>query len=210
MTVTSPCTGLQVSFGGATSNQRALVHATVDLSLFDFERLPNEVEFDFSSQPPPQLHNAFAYTSVGGNFDSCHKPISDTVTVLSDLDDPNRAGDEGGAPRGTWAGDKFFMETIHHELGHCIAQRFSEADIAAICACFGLPASAWSAPYDSVPWEQQVRESFAETFKDIYLPRGLRKFNNRTKHRLLRSKYEDFFVILDKICCCDAGDIGTT
>jgi hypothetical protein len=59
----------------------------------------------------------------------------------------------------------------------------------------------WDDP--KLKWWHQRQESDAETFKDIWLPRPYRKFDNRTNHRMNETGFGIYLSVLDQICPCD-------
>jgi hypothetical protein len=192
-----------VTFSNGTTRQRALFNQTIARSLFPWDRITTHVTVVFSASVPGG-HHRFAATEWGSAhglpaLDSCGRPDAARITILDDLDDPSRPGDDDGWPLGHWRGEDFFMETAHHELGHVVQSKFSTPQINEMSAVFDGKPSDWDKP---PPWEQKRQESFAEAFKDVWLPRPNRKFDNRAAHALRRDRFERFLAVLDAICPC--------
>jgi hypothetical protein len=201
-----------VNFESGTTRQRALFQQAIDRSIFPWDRITTHVHVAFASVVPGG-HHRFAATQWGIapdllDMDICGRPDEARVTILDDLDDPHRPGDDDGWPLGHWTGEDFFMETVIHELGHVVQSKFNDAQIAAMSAVFDGTPDDWAGDESTgKAWEDRRQESFAETFKDIYLPRPNRKYDCRTPRRLRSDRFESFLHVLDGICPCSTTNV---
>jgi hypothetical protein len=194
-----------INYENGTAHQRALFAEAVALSTFPWDRITTHVHVNFTANVPGG-HHRFAATQWGsayglGATDPCGRPNEARIYVLDDLDDPHRPGNDDGWPLGHWSGVEFFYETALHELGHVVQSKFNDPQTAAMSAVFDGTADDWDGP---ALWEQKRQESFAEAFKDIYLPRPNRKYDARAIHRLRSDRFESFMHVLDGICPCAA------
>lgn len=182
-----PTNCLEVVFVNGTARQRAVFEEAVARSLFFSEGdIPASVDVEWLADPAPEFHNEFAYTT--NTLNEFGYTLAD-IKIKSDLD----------TRPGTYGGEDFLRETCHHELGHVVASKLTAAHIETLVQCFGeTEVALWSEP---AAWEDRIMESFCETFKDVYLPRAHRKFDNRTSRQLLQSKYADFLDVFDDLCC---------
>lgn len=196
-----PC-GIAVNFLNGTPRQRQLFNDAVAEALYDWSRIPNNIDVDWESQFDSTLHNSFALTQyLTDQVDSCHRQMHDNIKIASNLDNPNRPGNEGGHPVGYYAGDQFYKETVIHELGHVVGSMADASQRTALAACFDRGPTSWLAGLNNEgAWEDRVTEGFAETFKDVFFPG--RKFDNRTRVKLPQANFSRFLDILDKVCCC--------
>lgn len=190
-----------VTFEGGTANQRDLVNETIALSLYDWNRLQFEVVFRWSSDPIPGYLNELAGTSyrlpVPFERDPCFRPNLAWITLRDDLDDP--AAPAGGGPQ-------VYRDVVHHELGHVLAAKLHYTQVITLCALYGGNTTQWGGPGSDRAWEDQISESFAETFKDVFLPRQYREWDNRTKWRLPARSYQGWIDVLSDICDCRSAN----
>lgn len=194
---------MELHFTNGTLQQQTWFEQTMTRSLFPWARITTAVHVEFTDEIP-EGHTLFAYTTWGGGrVDHCGRPDEATILIRNDLDD--RAGSVLSHPRTYFAGKRFFMETVMHELGHVVQSKFSSEQVALMSAIFDGSPFDWNGPAE---WEEKRQESFTETFKDVYLPRQYRKFDNRTHHRLSGEfALDEFFKILDNVCPCEGSII---
>jgi hypothetical protein len=199
---------LDVHFVNGTTRQRDWFIEAMGHSRFPWQRIQATVEvefvdFDTLKGVQSRHHHDFAFTE---NFldptDPCGRPSRSKIWMRDDLDDPNRPGDDAGYPKGHFTGHAFYMETVMHELGHVVQGKLSPEEISRLTLGVygGHAASDWNDP--KLKWWHQRQESDAETFKDIWLPRPYRKFDNRTNHRMNQTGFGIYLTVLDQICPC--------
>lgn len=154
------------------------------------------VTFRWEAEPPCGGEDEFACTQ--------HFPhIADVqrehwiITIRDDLDDPSRPE--------PYSGEAFYKDVVLHEMGHVILalimDRLGESVAKSlICGLFDAPLSAW----DSGTWGGQVKEAFAETFKDmVYAERTM---DNRTQWRLPARNWEAWKdVSIDAVLAAPTG-----
>lgn len=217
----------QVIFANGTAQQRAWTLAALDACTFSWNRYPLKTVVEFVDDPLPASHFEIAATTpdiittpampwpeyTGGGPQLYTGPtcpewatpplnfierliwpgdraVYARVQIMKALDDPSSS---------YWEGQLFFQETVVHEFAHAIAAFFDEDDIAKLCGAFGITRAQWSPPAtDRDSWMERGAEAFAETFKDLYLPRDAREYDNRTDLRLPSSGLQDFYDVLDR------------
>ena len=145
----------------------------------------SNLKITFVNEPPPG-HNEFAATeyfpSVPGVSAEYWK-----ISVRNDLDSPSRPE--------PFTGQNFFQETIAHELGHVMTSIvFKKMGATQAIAKFRQMFNAPSAPWDTGPWEGQLKEAVAEFYKDMIWP--TRKFNSRADIKLPRANYETWLRVM--------------
>lgn len=198
---------MNVIFDNGTTRQQDWFIEAMSHAVFPWDRFDQVVRVVWAARadfpPGGRVHHAFAITNwASAPADACGRPNDATITILDDLDDPNRPGNEGGWPMGYYAGKNFYMECCLHELGHVAQMKFSQEqrDRLTLDVYGGHQTSDWDS--QDLEWWEQRQESDAETFKDVWLPKQYRKFNNRTKHRLL--DYPTYLGVFDEICPCQS------
>jgi hypothetical protein len=200
---------LNIIFNNGTTRQHEWFIEAMAHSLFPWSRFDQVVRVEWAPRaefPVGRLHHAFAITTwTPDPTDACGRPNQALVTILDDLDDPKRPGNENGWPVGYYAGKEFYMETVHHELGHVAQMKFTEEqkNRLTLAVYNGHAPGDWDS--QSLQWWEQRQESDAETFKDVWLPKPYRKFNNRTKHRMPLSAFDTYMSVLDEICPCKSS-----
>jgi hypothetical protein len=132
------------------------------------------VKVQVVSDPDPELHNEFAVTEL----------VGDQIVV-------SVKARPWPAP---YDSDAFYKETLTHEFAHVAMLLLEQARgtewlVETLCDIFGAPTSAWEAG----PWAARVKESAAETFKDVMFPG--RRFDNRTQRRLQEDRFQDFLGV---------------
>lgn len=193
-----------ITFLNGTARQHALFNRAMAVSLFPWDRIQTQVEVEWRDEVVLNGdHKLFASATEQAGLDGCGRSAKSKILIRNDLDDPKRPGNEGDFPKGYFRGEKFYMESVHHELGHVVASKLNPAQRAAICRAFGRPASEWDNPH--TPWNKKVSESNAETLKDVFLPRAFRKFNNRTAWKITAATYEAWIGVYDDICPCSTA-----
>lgn len=174
---------MDVTFGaGTTAAQQALVWDALDSCAYPFNFLSTAVEFDFGSSFDPALHGgkAEAYTDIS------NLPSSAVVHVNPGILTPGSVY-YGGYP--------FAVESIIHELGHVIGFQLSDSDQQEVCLDVGGDfATNYTLDQTHGNWPYTSSEAVAEIFKDIYLPRNKRAYDNRTKFTL--RDYLDFITVM--------------
>lgn len=170
---------MELNFVNGTSLQKTACR-TVANNLLNFpsDAIPLNLTIEFVSDPNPALHNEFATTSYSYGSSSA------TIKLSSKL--PNWPGDP-------WRGVRFLQETFAHELGHAVFAALPKAVRVEIAQMFGAESDSLSEINASgLAWGNRVIEGIAETFKDAFLPRRLRKYANRTQKLLSISRYPEF------------------
>lgn len=193
-----------ITFVNGTARQKELFNRAMAVSLFPWDRIQTQVFVEWMDEVVLDGdRKMFATATEEPALDGCGRGAQSRIRIRNDLDDPKRPGNEGGFPKGHFRGDKFFMETVHHELGHVVASKLNPAQRAAICRAFGAPADLWDKP--SAPWRRRVSEANAETLKDVFLPRRYRKFNNRTVWKVTPATYAAWIGVYDDLCPCSTA-----
>lgn len=204
---------MNIIFDNGTAQQRAWFTEAMSLATFPWNRISTTVHVGWVAHIDlPKHHNDFAVTIVNPlPADPCGRPDNAHILIRDDLDDPNRPGDDGGFPRGHFAGKEFYMESVLHELGHVVQSKFTSGQRSRLAAIFNGKPADWNGPSR---WEDKRQESDAETFKDVWLPKPHRKFDNRTLHRLQRWQFSEWLAVLDQVCPCSTTkrctEIGMT
>lgn len=131
-------------------------------------------------------HSAFADSWVDG--DTGH------IEIRDDLDKPNRDVE--------WTGDNFYMETVLHEMGHIVAG-FKGVTSAQMTSLFaGNENGGYPGPggtdddWDTGAWQNRIQEAVAETFKDLWMAKSKRVYDNRTNWILSFSALRDFVELM--------------
>lgn len=194
---------MNLAFTNGTDRQQGLVRAAVALATYDFDRLDMSVTVSFVDESvldlnPNDGQYVFATTTYSTSItDNCGRAGTAEIKVMDTLDDPDRTG--------PFSGEQFFMETIIHELGHCVQAKLSAGQVGQVCVALGCPVEDWDNP--DKPWTQQGKEAWAESFKDVYLPRNYRRYDDRTIYRLTDDDHSFglFLSVIDDVCPCVGG-----
>jgi hypothetical protein len=190
-----------ISFVNGTARQQDLFNRAMAVSTFPWSRIESHVSVEWVDEVELNRdHHAFAAVEAREGLDACGRTDQCYMQIRNDLDDPFRPGNDGGWPKGHFRGDKFYMETVNHELGHVVQFKLNPSQRAKRCHAFGASTGQWDDV--TLPWEMLVQEADAETFKDVFLPRRWRKFDNRTTRRLRRERFEEWMSVLDDLCPC--------
>lgn len=166
---------MRVTFSNGTTTQKQLVTRALD-SLLSFD-CGIDITVEFVADPAPGQHNEFAYSGGSGGTGSMKIKIDAPDFPSLDPD-----GESWSMP--------FFNEVVIHELAHVVLGNLSATYQAAIAALFGTTPASWN-PLGS-RWEDRPLEGICETFKDAFLPPSLRRYYNRTNHRIDISQYPEF------------------
>jgi len=182
-------------FLNGTDRQRALFDDALEQAIFPWDRIPHDVYVRWEADPEREYHNEAAVTTVSyKRVDACERPIHAAIDFRADLDSAFT--------------ERFYRETVVHELGHVLASMMHTSQIDRIVACYRDATRAdWSPevedPTAGTNWTERVEEAFCESFKDVYLPRAYRQFNQRTKWVLRRDRYDEWLGVIDELCPCD-------
>lgn len=182
MEVTNNATGVP---GGAVPD----VLAAMD---YPFERLEIDVVTSTVAEPSCAGHVEFACTSFGVDGASIEFRVG------------------FGAPSPPpftedFSGLKFVQESVAHEIGHVVAGvKVNDPDkIAEMCGLFirtdpvtGDVSVGSSGRWSAGEWPDRIGEAVAETFKDVFLPKSMRKFDNRTNWDLPRGNFKAFLRLM--------------
>jgi len=184
---------MNIEIVGATANQMTLTERALDVFEYPVDELSTAVTIAFVVEPSyPGTEEFAAATQIDSN--------EWLIEVRSNLDQLGRD------PEGIYEGPEFFMETIIHEMGHVIAGIFLDTQEKRAMAvdCFlrhvqqpGYPSVPTMAHWNAGEWQEQVIESVAESIKDIWLPLGIRAYDNRTEWWLREASFGGFLALLD-------------
>lgn len=167
---------MDISFSSGTAEQRRLFQAALDdLLHLDLDRFPIAWTISFESDPDPSQHNEFAFTQASGTLQA-------ETAVRRDAPNFQSLGDRWSMP--------FFNEIAAHELCHVLLGFLPSDAQDQIAAMFGATPDNWN-PLGR-PWVDRPLEGICETFKDAFLPQGLRRYSNRTNQTIPISKYPAF------------------
>jgi hypothetical protein len=200
---------VNVHFLNGTARQRDWFVLAMDHARFPWQRISTQVEVewvDFDTLKGLQAthHHDFAFTlNYPDPADPCGRPNFSKIWIRDDLDDPQRPGTESNHPHGYYAGQAFYEETVMHELGHVVQGKYTPEQISRLTLGVygGHSESDWND--EKLEWWHKRQESDAETFKDVWLPRPHRKFDNRTNHRMNETGFGIYLSVLDNICPCE-------
>lgn len=197
---------MDLLFTGGTAQARQLVSSTLTLSSYDWSRIPTIVSVSWLDDPYPGIHDEYGVTLIPGHqggIDRIGRPMSADLVLRNGLEDPAKA-----QPGGVTGGEALVHDVVHHELGHVLAALFvngytrdgvaHQPHRKIICEAFGGTLTDWHP--DGSAWEDRIEEAFAETFKDVYLPRAQRLADNRTNWKLPASGYTAFLDVIDDLC----------
>lgn len=184
---------------GTAQQQEWFNYAVFTACTFAWDRIDTVVTVGFYADPSSAQHNEFAVTLWNyDETDNCGRPSRASIRMKDDLDDPDRDG--------TFSGRTFFNDVVVHEMAHVVQGKLSPQQIEDICAAFESDTTHWLAGLgDEDLWADRISESWAETFKDIYLPKSQRKFDNRTNTKLKRAHFNQLLSVIDGVCPCAHG-----
>lgn len=166
----------------------ALASSTVD---FD-TTITSTVTVTVVTEPSGVGHSDFMCTSevAGGFLIEIRRGIDDAAAPLNaGLPGPVRL---------------FFMETVIHELAHCLQRQNNPSDEqkTALCALFTRTSPTGSigqvgtlADWAAGAWEDHIDEAVAETLKDAALP-DLRVYDNRTNWQTSEANFSALMTLV--------------
>ena len=204
--------GVYITFANGTARQRGLVLEALRQCRFPFDRLAFQVRVRFTDNPDPSIHYeaATTYTTVyprpmplrddneidgmsaNGYMYPADVDVRAEVRILNGLSDPNSRHYES---------DEFFKDVVIHEFGHILAGCFTESLRLDMCAALDIPEQAWRAnTSDREAWGGNGEELFCETFKDVFMPKEHRAYDNRTGFPVIpEENLPDFFDVLEQL-----------
>jgi hypothetical protein len=139
--------------------------------------IPLKQTIEFTPDPLPSSHTEFAATTWV--YDDL-EPLTKIASVAPNWPEP-------------WTGIQFLQETYAHELGHALFAALPKAARLEIAQMFGVESDDVAVLFPpGAPWVDHPGEGIAETFKDAFLPRGFRRYANRTNHTIPIHKYAEF------------------
>lgn len=162
------------------------------------------------SEPPCAGHTEFACTVTPASG-----PIRMYLRV--GLDYPPSSGPMAQQISGHV--HEWFMECIAHEFAHAFTYRYlikGDEEKERLCNMFLYNEGEGEArrgtledwnPSDK-PWPEHIQEAVAEFFKDVYLLRGFRVYDNRTNWRFDRLFYTQWFDMIEAVTCHGGGVIS--
>ena len=193
---------MEFEFGGGPAQHVGEAQAALASVTYPLEKVGGKVRVNFPVEPACPGHSEFACTQMylSGPY----------VAVIGVRDSTGLPPDQGwhpfsGAP-GEWNGRNFYRETIVHELGHVIAGTFVGSQEARdeMCGLFrlmdimgpedGRPGQ--PGDWNSGPWQRHIEEAVAETFKDVFMPKRDRQYDNRTDWRLPQARFRRFLELM--------------
>lgn len=188
----SLCRLMDFSFeSGTTEQQELFLAAAGSLLNFDLDQVPIDVTVSFEDDPEEGIHNEFAVADGSGG--------SGFIIFRSDA--PSFIGID---PTGRRWGMPFFNEVAVHEIAHIIVGNMAASQQQELAELFGTTTETWN---DSgSDWVDRPYEGIAETFKDAFLPASLRKYVNRTNHKISISKFPHFRSIFRRLVIEGTGD----
>lgn len=197
---------MNLTFTNGNAEQQGWVTQTIELCLYDFDRVDSDVAILFA-EPDPNTgddFHVFARTTwTAAPTDPCGRPSKAQIIIRPDL--PTYLATFDGVPSTRKHDDPIYgaYDVIAHELGHVVQTKFADGDRSGVCGLYGAPEADWDGPSD---WTLMVKEAHAETFKDVFL-QGNRQWDNRTQRQLSQTKYANWLAILDLICPCEGGGV---
>lgn len=177
---------MDVAVTGGNERQRSLVQHAVKLTNQRHLRIGRwDHTWQVSILPPNQVD-----TTPHDNFNTF-------MVTLGTADAPTHIrSDMPFKGQGPFAGDKFFIESVVHELGHHLFQFISEENQGRIVGMFGAQSGEEFAAVHK-PWFNRPVEGMAETFKDSFLAAINRVYYNRTNEKLDIHRYPAFRALWD-------------
>lgn len=193
----------QLSFDASVSQQQRqwVNDAILAASMFELDRLNVDIVVTTVTEPPCAGHNDYMCTLAAGG--------GATIFIRVGADDPNADFNRKVRDRL----HEFFMEAFIHELGHVLfftSITLTDVEKAGVARLFTMKAATgevartgvledWN-PLDK-PWEQRISEGVAEFFKDLYLPREKRVYDNRSDWWMTRGSFDAFMTYIETVIC---------
>lgn len=177
------------SFSNGTAQQRAWFTEAIEAATFPWDELPLSGTIEFVSTDPGGRPGDYAYTTITGDT---------FVTQIRDDMDTNDAYWRSAVPFNQLPPndpgnvERFFKETVVHELFHVALGGLDAAAYARFCG-YLLPVASYPADWNpDGPWDAKALESVVEIAKDLFLPKPPRLYDNRTARKLNRDHLDDF------------------
>jgi len=178
-----------------TAQQQEWIEAAIAPLLYDFDRIEAKVTFVTVPEPPCVGHSDYMCTQQLGPEEPW--PVTYRVYIREGADDPDAPFNAGVKTRVRL----FFQESIVHELGHIVSFTYLNDDASRTTAAAAFTRDGrhgtladWSP--DGSAWGDRVIEAVAEVFKDAFVPRNARVFDNRTNWRIDRAGYAALMHLL--------------
>lgn len=208
-----------VDVKNGTERQFNLLMEALDDCTFPWDRVAAQVEVYFTADPTPSVDFEAAWCETtlyqmpvpmpgaaneladilphyDANYPSDALPLS-TIRIAQALDNPQDQ---------MYVSDEFFKECVIHEFGHVVSAMMTPEQQARIAGTLGMTMADWSPPATTrESWMDRGMEVFAETFKDLYLQRDDREYDNRTNHRVVKERLTDFYDVLEEIVAWSPG-----
>jgi hypothetical protein len=173
---------MDLIFTNGTSLQklacRTALNSLINLPL---DRIQFKLTVEFTPDPLASSHNEFAATTtlIGSG-----EALTKIASIAPNWPIP-------------WDGIQFLQETMAHEFGHALYGSLPEGRRLEIAMMFGASDTSPETLHPAgSAWENRIGEGIAETFKDAFLPPDLRRYFNRTHHKLPISDYPRFREIV--------------
>jgi hypothetical protein len=191
---------MQFSYGPGPSRYFSLTADAIASVTYPLDNVAGTVFVEFVTEPLCPGHEEFAcsfgYTS------------GDYIAGIQVRDSTGLPSNEGWHPfdgTGEWTGEKFYQETVVHEVGHVVAgQLMGEDERDEMTRLFykrdpmgeqdgriGVPSD-----WDGATWEDSIREAVAEVFKDTFFPRSKRAYDNRTSWSLPEDNFRRYLELI--------------
>lgn len=175
---------MEIDYTGGTAYQREVTTAAAS-SLINFPLSAMHMgiwDISFVADPDEgKSHNEFAITTVATK----EQGYAET-RIRSDAPDFEKSGRD-------WSGILFYYESVAHELGHGLFWNLPSSRRLAVCRMFGVDTDDPAVIYPTeLAWEDRIGEGIAETFKDAFMPPSLRRYYNRTNHKIPIAAYPRF------------------
>lgn len=177
-----------------TLQQQTLFQAAFDAITFPTTRLNLDVVVGFGPDPCPDMDHELACTFVtfeGEGLNNCGRPTSASIVMLDGLEE-----ETGNAFRGI----RMFYDVVAHEIGHVASAWLTDVQRGELCVLFGGQPSNWRP--ENAPWPDLIQEAQAEFFKDVFMPKELRRYDNRTNWKLPRANFPAWLEIMSTLCTC--------
>ena len=169
---------MELTFENGTDLQKTACRTALhNLLNLPFDSIPFFLTIEFTPDPLPSKHNEFAVTETEvGSLEAFTKIAS----IAPNWPIP-------------WDGIQFLQETTAHEFAHGLFAALPEKRRLEIAEMFGASSTdPGEINPETSKWEDRINEGIAETFKDAFLPPDLRRYFNRTNHKIPISEYPRF------------------
>lgn len=194
---------MEFEFGGGPAQYVSEAQAALESVTYPLEKVGGKVRVNFPVEPACPGHSEFACTQmyIAGPY----------VAIIEVRDSTALPLDQGWHPfsgvPGEWNGRNFYRESVVHELGHVIAGTFTASPDARAEMCGLFRFMDIMGPEDGRPgqpgdwngaptWAHHIEEAVAETFKDVFMPKRDRQYDNRTAWRLPQANFRRFLELM--------------